>query len=75
MNIYGLYEDQKHFYVVAELIKGQELFVEFKQRKQFPEDEAFDIFKQVVLCLSYLHKNKVMHRYPLGNAGTSSWKT
>jgi len=63
MNIYGLYEDHKYFYVITELIKGRELFCEFKDKKKFDEAETFEIFRQVLLCIHNLHKNKIMHRY------------
>lgn len=35
IKIYGMYEDAKSYYIVSELIKGKELFDEFKLKKKF----------------------------------------
>jgi calcium-dependent protein kinase len=62
MKVYGMYEDAKNYYIVSELISGEELFEHFKLKKRLPEAEAFVIFRQVLLALNHLHINGLMHR-------------
>jgi serine/threonine protein kinase len=54
-----VYEDDRHFYLVMELMKGGELFDRLKSLKYFSEREASSIMFVIVSTVNYLHQNGV----------------
>eukprot|EP00929_Paragymnodinium_shiwhaense_P000141 TRINITY_DN100387_c0_g1_i1.p1 TRINITY_DN100387_c0_g1~~TRINITY_DN100387_c0_g1_i1.p1 ORF type:complete len:506 (-),score=93.35 TRINITY_DN100387_c0_g1_i1:167-1684(-) len=48
--------------LVMECLEGGELFDRLLQRQRFPEDEARDAARQMLLAISYLHSHGIVHR-------------
>ena len=62
LKVYEFYEDEKRYYLVSELCTGGELFDEITQKKFFTENDAAQIFKQVLGAIAYCHRMNVVHR-------------
>ena len=60
--MYEVYEDEVHFYLIMDLLKGGELFDEIVKRSKFEEDDAAEIMLQVLSAMNYLHKKGFIHR-------------
>lgn len=60
--IFELLEDERCFYIVAELMSGGNLLEKIQQHKQFNESQAAQVIKQVLKALNYMHKQNIMHR-------------
>lgn len=56
------YEDANHIFLVQEYLSGLQLFEELCERVQFTEEEAREIFRKVLLAISYIHSMNVSHR-------------
>ncbi|KAI5715830.1 ribosomal protein S6 kinase alpha-2 isoform X2 [Diaphorina citri] len=57
-----VYEDELHFYLVMELMRGGELLDRICQVKLFSERDASAIIFTLVSTIAYLHENGVVHR-------------
>ena len=62
MDIYEFYEDKANFYIVSELCKGGELFDQIEKKGCFKEEEACQIFLQLMSAICYSHSNHIVHR-------------
>ena len=62
VKIYELYEDRDHFYIVAEVLSGGELFDYISSKRQLSEPEAAHIMYQVLSAVHYCHAHNVVHR-------------
>jgi len=60
--LYEVYEDEVHFYLIMDLLKGGELFDEIVKRSKFEEEDAAEIMLQVLSAMNYLHKKGFIHR-------------
>lgn len=60
--MYEFFEDEKRYYVIAELCKGNELFDEIQKRGRFTEKDSAVIIKQVMTAVNHSHINGVCHR-------------
>ena len=60
--VYELLEDNKHFYVVMELLSGGNLLQKISKMKVFGESHTAKIIYQIMLALNYMHKQNVTHR-------------
>merc|ERR1719181_1710587 len=56
------FEDQRHIYLVLELIDGRELFDEIVERRALDEKWSAGIMQQVFGAIQYCHERNVMHR-------------
>ena len=54
--VFDLVEDEKNFYIVAELVAGGELLKKILELKSFTEQQACDVIKQLLLALNCMHK-------------------
>lgn len=54
--------DNRHVYIVMELMRGGELFERIKQKKQFTEQEARDHMRVLASTVDFLHRNSIVHR-------------
>ncbi|CAJ0571475.1 unnamed protein product, partial [Mesorhabditis spiculigera] len=54
--------DSLHFYIIMELLAGQELLMRIRRLQQFTECEASGIMKQLVIAVSFLHSKRIVHR-------------
>ena len=62
VKLYEVYEDNVHFYLIMDLLKGGELFDEIVKRQKFSEKDAAEIMVQVFSAINYLHKKGFIHR-------------
>lgn len=63
MKIYELMEDAEHFYISSELLMGGELYERIVKIKKFSEQKAAQIIHQVLLAISYMHSQNIIHRW------------
>ncbi|KAG3188071.1 hypothetical protein PC128_g12351 [Phytophthora cactorum] len=57
------FEDDHHFYIIMELSSGGTLLDRVKARnKEFPEDEAKGIIRNLASVIQYLHSRNICHR-------------
>ena len=55
-------EDDKHTYIVMELLKGGELLQRIREMKKFTESVARNYFKQLIEAVSQIHGKGIVHR-------------
>ena len=60
--VFELMEDSRCYYIIMELVSGGNLFDMIKQEKQFSEEKAASVIKQLCLALNYMHGLNIMHR-------------
>jgi len=61
LNVYDFYEDSEHYYVVLELLSGNELFDQIIEKGYYDEPEAAAIIYQVLLALEHLDLKHICH--------------
>jgi len=61
LNVYDFYEDSEHYYVVLELLSGNELFDQIIEKGYYDEPEAVAIIYQVLLALEHLESKHICH--------------
>jgi len=49
-------------YIVMELLAGGELFDRIVEKGQYPEEEAAELFAQILLSVEFLHSKNIVHR-------------
>jgi len=57
-----VYETDEELFLVMEFIPGGELYEALINYGPFSEDKTYEIFRQVVEAVVYLHKNGIAHR-------------
>lgn len=57
-----VYEDEKHVYLVTELMRGGELLDKILREKCFSEREASALLHTITKTVEYLHSQGVVHR-------------
>lgn len=62
VQLYEVYEEKSHCYLVMELMYGGELFDRILERKNFSEKAARDCIRCVLTGLDYLHEKRLAHR-------------
>jgi len=62
VQIYEIYETEKHLYLVMEKMNGGELYEQIIERKKYGEKHAARILKQIIVAIIYLHSKEVVHR-------------
>lgn len=62
VQLYEVYEEQSHCYLVMELMRGGELFDVILDRKIFSEREARTATRCLLRGLDYMHERRVAHR-------------
>ena len=62
MKVIEYFSSKSHLYIVAEYLKGGELFDKIIQEGFFSEAKAINIITQVLSAVSYLHKHNITHR-------------
>lgn len=56
------FEDKHFFYAILEKCDGGELFHQIVTRRQFTEEDASFLCRQMASALAYLHAQGVVHR-------------
>uniref|UniRef100_A0A6B2L0E6 Protein kinase domain-containing protein n=1 Tax=Arcella intermedia TaxID=1963864 RepID=A0A6B2L0E6_9EUKA len=62
VQLYEIYEDEDHVYLVMELMVGGELFEKIANMTDYSEAYASKIMKQVFLIIRDLHKVDIIHQ-------------
>jgi calcium-dependent protein kinase len=66
IKLYEIFEDQVYIYLIMEECEGGDFFdrivEKVKAKRLFTEQEAANLFKQIILAISYCHSHGVCHR-------------
>lgn len=62
VQLYEVYEEKAHCFLILELMRGGELFDVIIERKIFGETEARSICRCILQGLAYMHERRVAHR-------------
>ena len=62
ISLYEIYESTKYFYLIMDYLPNGDLIEKIIKQKRFKEEEALNIFSQLVDALYYMHKNDICHR-------------
>ncbi|HEY9676029.1 MAG TPA: tetratricopeptide repeat protein [Waterburya sp.] len=60
--LFAYFEENQEFYLVQELIEGNDLSQELTPGKQLSEDQAISLLKDILAILDFVHQQKVIHR-------------
>ena len=62
LKLFELYEDEKQYFVVSELLTGGELFDYLIKIGHLSETSAARIMYQILSAVTYCHQNNIVHR-------------
>ncbi|KAK6029071.1 kinase domain protein [Ostertagia ostertagi] len=62
VRLIDVHSDPLHYYIVMELLTGQELLKRLRKLEKFTEAEAADIMRQLVSAVGFLHAKRIVHR-------------
>jgi len=62
LKMYDYFEDEEKVYLVLEICKGGEMFDRIVQAKQFDEETAQKLFRQIMRAVYYCNLKGVCHR-------------
>jgi serine/threonine protein kinase len=62
VQLYEVYEEKTHCFLVMELMRGGELFDRILEQKTFSETAARDVCTGLLTGLEYMHRHRVAHR-------------
>ncbi|CAD8128593.1 unnamed protein product [Paramecium sonneborni] len=62
VNMYELYQDDYHYYLITEYLSGGELIQRIKSRNNFNEKVAANYMKQILSAVNYCHQRNIVHR-------------
>ena len=62
ISLYEIYETTKYFYLIMDYLPNGDLIEKIIKQKRFKEEEALNIFSQLVDALYYMHQNEICHR-------------
>ncbi len=62
VNIFELFQDKRHYYLITEYCSGGELFDRIKKEKYLSEYMAAEYIKQILSAIVYCHARNVVHR-------------
>ncbi|MGK7940513.1 MAG: protein kinase [Crocosphaera sp.] len=54
--------EEQFFYLVQELIDGEDLETELKRKGVFPESEVIEVLHEILLVLQFVHDHNCIHR-------------
>ncbi|MEW6493765.1 MAG: tetratricopeptide repeat protein [Cyanobacteriota bacterium] len=60
--LFAYFEDNQEFYLVQELIEGDDLSKELIPGKQLSEDKVISLLKDILQILDFVHQQHVIHR-------------
>jgi calcium-dependent protein kinase len=61
MKIYECYEDEKFYYIICEYIEGPELYEQIILLRNFNENIALRIMRQLLSAVFYMHCHNIVH--------------
>jgi serine/threonine protein kinase len=62
IRLIDVYEDDKNYTLIMELVRGGELFDKIAQLTTYNEERVAALLNQIVSALAYLHSKKIVHR-------------
>lgn len=62
IQIIEIFEDEDHFFLIMERMKGGDLFDRISQLKKYTEKDARTVAKTLFLAMQYCHAQKLVHR-------------
>jgi calcium/calmodulin-dependent protein kinase I len=62
VQLFDTFEDPKKFYMVLELLEGEELFVRIEELEKFSEADAAEVTRTLLVAVQYLHSIGIVHR-------------
>ena len=62
MKLIDVFEDDRHWCLVMELMEGGELFDQILEKEVFSEAEARDATKSIIDAIEYCHSMGIIHR-------------
>jgi serine/threonine protein kinase len=62
LRLEGYFDEGQHVFVVLELITGGELFAKICEERNFSEQKAASMMKDILSGLAYLHSKGIIHR-------------
>jgi len=62
VELYDVFDEADHLYLVLEFITGGELFEQIVSRGHYSERDAANIIRQILEAVDYMHSNGVAHR-------------
>lgn len=62
VNLHEVVHDERHTYILMELLSGGELFERIREYRKFTEKEAALFFKQIVQAVQHMHMKDIAHR-------------
>ena len=62
LRCYAIYEDDLKYYIVTEFCEGGNLFQKILELKAFTENDAAEVFRQMLSALSFCHSKGILHR-------------
>ena len=60
--LFAYFEENQEFYLVQELIEGNDLSNEIIPGKQLPESQVISLLQDILEVLEFVHKQNVIHR-------------
>ncbi len=60
--LFAYFEENQEFYLVQELIEGNDLSNEIIPSKQLPEEQVISLLQDILKILEFVHKQNVIHR-------------
>ncbi|MGB3509705.1 MAG: serine/threonine-protein kinase [Microcoleaceae cyanobacterium] len=60
--LYAYFEQEENFYLVEQLIPGENLLEELEQQGEFSEEKIWEILLDLLPLLQYVHQQEVIHR-------------
>lgn len=62
IQFFHMEEDEEHFFVVLELVTGNELFDQVVEKQCYTEKEAAPLLAQTLSAIAYMHSQGIVHR-------------
>ena len=62
VRFFEFFQDNAYYYLVTEYCQGGDLLTKVSQQRQFNENIAAMIMKQIFSAVEYCHANKIVHR-------------
>jgi serine/threonine protein kinase len=60
VQLYEVFEDTQHVYLVMELVEGEELFT-LVNKERISENKAQSLIRDVLIAVSALHDMNIIH--------------
>ena len=62
VKLIDVFEDERHYCLVLELMQGGELFDQIVEKEMFTEAEAREATKSIIEAIKYIHEQGIVHR-------------